>query len=260
MLKDLIFNYYKKYYKDTLGLPNWEKLTHSRLTEEKAESKRVALLEEKIGTLQGKTLLNVGCGTGGFNIVATQRGAAAYGIDANNEAIRICRFKAEKHGIPSERFQVSTAENLPFKEDFFDIINCFTVLEHVLDVKKSLLEMIRVSKPGGKIYVNSPHYWRLYEKHYKIFWCPLFLIRPIGKFYLFLRNRPTKFLETLNFLSNKTIRDALKKEKIHITFLKEKIEKGHGIMGIIAYSYHKIFGIDSNIEFIITKKAPIIHI
>lgn len=253
MLDEAIFNYYTKYYRDTLGLPNWESLAKSRSTEEQTEKKRIISFEKKVGSIHGKYLLNIGCGTGGFNVVATERGAIVYGIDPDEEAFRICHMKAEKYNIPAERFKLSNAEQLPFDDNVFDLVNCFTVLEHVADVKKTLLEMVRVTKPGGVIYTNSPHYWCLYEGHYKMFWCPLFLIRPIGKLYLFLRNRPTQFYDTLNFLNNRTIGNALKGQNVSITHFKKALVKIPGFFGTLAYFYYKVFGIDSNIEITIVK-------
>lgn len=182
-------------------------------------------------------LLNVGCGTGGFNISANKYGAITHGIDTDEDAINICKKKASQNNISADNFKLGMAENIPFEDNTFDIVYCFTVLEHVNNVRKSLLEMIRVTKPGGKIYVNSPNYWRLYEGHYKIFWCPLFLIRPIGKFYLYLRKRPVKFLSTLNFLNNFTVDNLLKNEAVKIIHFKQKNKMGSGALEIISYRF-----------------------
>lgn len=257
MIDDAIFKYYTTYYRDTLGLPNWESLANSRIHEEKTEEARVDSFEKKVGPIKGKVVLNIGCGTGGFNVVTAQRGAEIHGIDPEVEAIRICHMKADKYDIPKERFLVGSAEHLPFKNDTYDLINCFTVLEHVDDVKMTLLEMVRVLKPGGKIYINSPHYWRLYEGHYKIFWCPLFLIRPIGKLYLRFRGRPSMFYDTLNFLNGSTIPNALRKESVKIHTHHPSLKRTPGIVGLIIFLYQTTFRIDSNIISVITKNPSL---
>jgi SAM-dependent methyltransferase len=60
--------------------------------------------------------------------------------------------------LPGAHFQVVGAEQkLPYKADYFDIIICNDVLEHLTDPAKALRSMARVLKPNGIIYINTPH-------------------------------------------------------------------------------------------------------
>lgn len=91
-----------------------------------------------------KTLLDVGCGTGAA--VRYHReigGIEAYGIDfAGNASSAWGRMGAEKW------CRVASAEDIPFKDDTFDMVTCTDVLEHVPEdnVNKVLSEIYRVGK------------------------------------------------------------------------------------------------------------------
>ncbi|MBD5778702.1 class I SAM-dependent methyltransferase [Pelagicoccus sp. NFK12] len=50
---------------------------------------------------------------------------------------------------------VGTAEQLPFKDGTFDLVISLAVLEHVKDPKKVALEMQRVLKPGGLLWIDT---------------------------------------------------------------------------------------------------------
>src|SRR5439155_854653 len=75
----------------------------------------------------------------------------------------------------------------------FALVHCFSVIEHVESVERAVGEMVRVTRPGGALYVHTPNAWSLFEGHYKIFWIP-FLPAPLARVYLRVRGRPTPYL------------------------------------------------------------------
>lgn len=202
-----IIIYYTRYYRDTLGLPNWSELAYARVNEAEEEKKRIRIMEQLIGPIKHQKILSVGCGTGGFCLVAHKRGGEVWGIDPDSDAIAICKAKVKSLGISPAKFQVATGESLPFKNNTFDVIQCYTVLEHVASVGATCHEMIRVVKPGGKIYIHSPNYLYPYEGHYKLAWIPL-LPKSLGKIYLRLRGRPPAFIQTINYLTPNWVKSA----------------------------------------------------
>jgi SAM-dependent methyltransferase len=153
--------------------------------------------------LRGR-VLNVGCGTGGFNVLVAGEGARAVGVDEDAEAIAICGLKARKLGGAFVRAQ---GEALPFAGGAFDLVHCFSVIEHVASVEATVAEMVRVTRRGGVIYVHTPSAWSLWEGHYKVFWLP-FLPAPLARLYLGLRGRPTAYLATLRRLTPGRLRRA----------------------------------------------------
>jgi SAM-dependent methyltransferase len=207
-LQDRLRRYYTTYYRDVLGIPDWPVLVDLRGQEEQAEGTRLERLRRLIGDgpLHG-CILNVGCGTGGFTIVAAETAALSVGIDADANAVDICALKRLDAG--RGRFVRAAAEALPFADGTFDLVYCFSAIEHVDSVEASVREMVRVTRPSGVVYVHTPNAWSWYEGHYKLLWMP-FLPRALGRLYLRLRGRPAAYLATLRRLTPTGLRRAFR--------------------------------------------------
>jgi ubiquinone/menaquinone biosynthesis C-methylase UbiE len=203
-LRDRVRRYYTSYYRDVLGIPDWAVLVGLREDEERQERGRLDRLRGLLGGDVRGRLLNVGCGTGGFNLVVEEAGARPVGVDADAEAIAICALKHEKGG---GAFVRAAAERLPFPDGTFDVVYCFSSIEHVESVEESVAEMVRVTRRGGLIYVHTPNAWSWYEGHYKLLWAP-FLPAALGRLYLRARGRPSEYLATLRRLTPGGIRRA----------------------------------------------------
>jgi len=205
-LRERVRRYYTTYYRDVLGIPDWSVLVDLREEEERQERGRIDRLRRVLGVaaLSDSRILNVGCGTGGFNVVAEEAGARAVGVDADAEAIAICALKCDKGG---GAFVRAAAERLPFPDGAFDLVYCFSAIEHVESVEESVAEMVRVTRRGGHIYLHTPNAWSWYEGHYKLFWVP-FLPHSLGRLYLRLRGRPGAYLATLRRLTPAALRRA----------------------------------------------------
>ena len=203
-LRDRVRRYYTSYYRDVLGIPDWAVLVGLREDEERQERGRLDRLRRLLGGDVRGRLLNVGCGTGGFNLVVEEAGARPVGVDADAEAIAICALKQEKGG---GAFVRAAAERLPFPDGTFDVVYCFSSIEHVESVEESVAEMVRVTRRGGLIYVHTPNAWSWYEGHYKLLWAP-FLPAALGRLYLRARGRPSEYLATLRRLTPGGLRRA----------------------------------------------------
>lgn len=205
-LRDRLRRYYTAYYRDMLGIPDWATLVKLREEEEeRLEAGHLERLRRRIdGELLRGRILNVGCGTGGFNVLAAAVGARALGVDDDAEAIAICRLKTD---TISGGFVRARAEALPFRDAAFDLVHCFSVIEHVASVDATVAEMVRVARPGGVVYVHTPNAWSLWEGHYKVFWLP-FLPGALARLYLRARGRPTAYLATLRRLTSRRLRRA----------------------------------------------------
>ncbi|WP_417913023.1 class I SAM-dependent methyltransferase [Candidatus Electronema sp. TJ] len=132
---------------------------YAKGTEELEEATRryfYSLLPE----LTGKALLDVGCGSGHDAACYAAQGAAVSGVDISEKELAMAREKAA--GV----FVQAPMEQLPFAAGLFDIVTSFYAIQHAEDVPKTLLEMIRVAKPGGVIQVLAKHPFRnLLESH-----------------------------------------------------------------------------------------------
>lgn len=192
-LQERLEAYYARYYRDTLGIPGWRDLVHVRLADAAYEARRLARLERALGRpVRGLRLLNLGCGTGGFNVAAEAAGALVWGVDVDPEAVAIAQARAS-----SGRIARAAAESLPFRDASFDLVYCVSTLEHVADSTRALGEAVRVLRSAGILYLHTPSRWSCFESHYKLFWIPG-LPKWLGRAYLAARGRPPGFLETLS--------------------------------------------------------------
>jgi SAM-dependent methyltransferase len=191
-LADRLRAYYTRYYRDTLGIPDWRGLVEVRLHDAAYETRRLARLERALERpVRGLRLLNLGCGTGGFNEAAERAGALTWGVDLDPEAVAIARCRVLRGVIAH-----AAAEALPFRAGSFDVVYCVSTLEHVSDATRALREMARVLRPEGQLYLHTPSRWSCFETHYKLLWIPG-LPRSLGRAYLAARRRPPAFLDTL---------------------------------------------------------------
>jgi len=199
-LRERVRRYYTAYYRDALGIADWPVLVDLRQEEERQEAARLERLARLVGpaALDGR-VLNVGCGTGGFDgaLGRARPGTRVTGIDADAEAMSIC---ALKRGAGAGGFARAVSEALPFRDGAFDLVYCFSAIEHVASVAATVREMVRVTRPGGAVYVHTPNAWSWYEGHYKLFWVP-FLPRALARWYLRLRGRPPAYVDTIRRLT-----------------------------------------------------------
>ncbi len=109
-------------------------------------------------SVQGKWL-DVGCGSGHFARLLSNRGADVEGIDGSAEMVRSARDLAITR-LDSARLQfnvVKTVERLPYPDASFDGVLCLSVLEYLDHPDDCFAEMVRVLRPGGQLVVSVPN-------------------------------------------------------------------------------------------------------
>jgi len=116
----------------------------------------VRRLIEEAQLRPGETVLEVGCGTGVLDRwLARHTGGAHHivGIDISRYLLREAMALARNEGLESViEFREGSAEALPFPENSFDVAMSSTVIQRV-DAERMLREMVRVTKPGGRVAV-----------------------------------------------------------------------------------------------------------
>jgi ubiquinone/menaquinone biosynthesis C-methylase UbiE len=102
--------------------------------------------------LAGKTILDIGCGTGGPSIVlAREMGVARIiAIDIEPALLRRGAEYAEKAGVTNKiEFRLVEPGSLPFQNDAFDVVFSKDALIHIADKAAIYREILRVLRPGG---------------------------------------------------------------------------------------------------------------
>jgi SAM-dependent methyltransferase len=103
-----------------------------------------------LGDLNGKSLLDYGCGMGEESIYFAKLGCASVtAIDVSQVGIEITRERAAYNGLGDRVVaQVTDATNTACPENSFDLVHGLGILHHV-GLQAGLLEVKRVLKPGG---------------------------------------------------------------------------------------------------------------
>lgn len=112
---------------------------------------------------ENKNLLDVGCGTGDFLQTAKQNNWNISGIEPNEQARKIANKKTDNSIFDSEHI-------LNFKENSFDVITLWHVLEHLPNLETHIALFKKLLKPNGTLIIAVPNYKSYDAKHYEIFW------------------------------------------------------------------------------------------
>jgi len=140
--KNIISNFYRKAdkYADRLDL-------HGEL----AYKEYVEFVKRFVA--QNSTILDLGCGTGLPSLLLAKEAYRVIGMDISPVFVERAKIK-ERDNL---KFTCGDILNIPFKDMTFDCVAIFLVIEHVPDIPAALDEMLRITKPGGKIIILSPN-------------------------------------------------------------------------------------------------------
>ena len=155
---------------------------------------RKRLKINKFSELQfkNKIVLDVGCGSGRFCVLASSLQAKkVYGIDSSKINIDYNKKKFKK--FTNIKFLFGDNTNLKIKRNFSDITISQGVIHHTTDMFKSLNELIRVTKKGGKILLL------VYGEH-GMRWSLIKRLRPISN--IIGKKQLIKIMKKNNFPSN----------------------------------------------------------
>jgi len=111
---------------------------------------------EKLGSIKGKRVLEVGCGNGVQSIFILNRyhPAEITGVDIDESNIKIANDQKKVAGVENVRFLVSDAQNLiEIADNSVDIVLNIESAFHYPDKTRFLKEVRRVLKPGGKFLI-----------------------------------------------------------------------------------------------------------
>ena len=108
------------------------------------------LFDRFLPSLDGKTALDIGCGTGRWVRLLTGYGAKVTGVDLVRDLLA-----ENKKELPRIPFSAMAAYELGFKNETFDLVSAPIVLQHIppVEKKQALDEIRRVLKRGGLFFL-----------------------------------------------------------------------------------------------------------
>ncbi len=109
-----------------------------------------------LGDLDGREVIEYGCGLGELTVVLARSGARVTAVDLSPESVEFSRKRAERQGLADRiRFVVAAAETLPFPDASFDVAVGKAVLHH-LEPAAGAAELARILRPGGRAAFSEP--------------------------------------------------------------------------------------------------------
>jgi len=116
----------------------------------------LAGMAEFLGPLQGKRVIEYGCGLGKLTVLLARSGADVTAFDLSAESVAMARRRLELDGLEDRAtFAVAAGEELPFEDGTFDVAVGKAVLHH-LDPVSGSRELARILRPGGRAAFSEP--------------------------------------------------------------------------------------------------------
>ena len=109
-----------------------------------------------IGNVNGKQVLDYGCGAGFSTVVLARLGAWVSAFDISPQQVALAKKRAEANAVGgSVRIELMAAEQLRYEDSSFDAVHGNAVLHHV-DLSAARAELHRVMKPGAVAVFAEP--------------------------------------------------------------------------------------------------------
>ncbi len=112
---------------------------------------RLALIDEFVGDLSGKKVLDLGCGGGLISVPLIERGAIVTGIDQSNESIKAAQIASHGRGT----FVTGDIHKLNIDSGTMDCVILADVLDHIPHFGRVLREASRTLRKGGRLFAGT---------------------------------------------------------------------------------------------------------
>ena len=110
---------------------------------------------QQYAELQGKRLVDVGCGGGILTEGLAKAGAEALGIDLSEELIDIADLHGLETGVQASYQKISAESLAELQPASFDHVTCMEMLEHVPDPAAIIQACANLVKPGGMVFFST---------------------------------------------------------------------------------------------------------
>jgi SAM-dependent methyltransferase len=113
---------------------------------------------QAMGDVNGRKLLDFGCGEGDWSIFFAVKGARVYAFDISPNQVELTNRKIQAKGLTNIEAQVMNAGRLGYADNSFDLVFGSGVLHHLTDTQiySALSEVKRVLKRGGRAFFLEP--------------------------------------------------------------------------------------------------------
>ncbi|HUP97454.1 MAG TPA: bifunctional 2-polyprenyl-6-hydroxyphenol methylase/3-demethylubiquinol 3-O-methyltransferase UbiG [Usitatibacter sp.] len=116
---------------------------------------RLAHIERLAGGLEGKRVVDVGCGGGILAEAMAARGAQVTGVDLADKPLKVAMLHGMETGSHVEYRLVSAEALAAESPEAYDVVTCMEMLEHVPDPASTVAACARLVKPGGWVFFST---------------------------------------------------------------------------------------------------------
>jgi 2-polyprenyl-6-hydroxyphenyl methylase/3-demethylubiquinone-9 3-methyltransferase len=110
---------------------------------------------DRLASLEGKRVVDVGCGGGILAESMAGRGARVTGIDLSAKPLRVAQLHALESGIEVDYREASAEALAAESPGSFDVVTCMEMLEHVPEPASSVRACGALAKPGGWVFFST---------------------------------------------------------------------------------------------------------
>ncbi len=116
---------------------------------------RLNWIQGQMGSLNGKKVVDVGCGGGILAESMAVAGAEVTGIDLAEKSLKVAKLHGLESGV-TIRYQAISAEQLALEQaGQFDVVTCMEMLEHVPDPASVIRACAQLAKPDGWVFFST---------------------------------------------------------------------------------------------------------
>ncbi len=132
-------------------------LGHPSYVWRRGQDRRLDLIRQYV-PLEGRRILDIGCGLGMYVEKFRRYSPHVFGVDIDQEKVEAARKR-----LPN--ISLAPAEDLPFKDGSFDVTLLHEVIEHVVDDRRAVAEAVRCTDVGGHVVIYAPNRLYPFETH-----------------------------------------------------------------------------------------------
>jgi 2-polyprenyl-6-hydroxyphenyl methylase/3-demethylubiquinone-9 3-methyltransferase len=116
---------------------------------------RMDYIDQHCGGLEGKTVIDVGCGGGILSESMYFTGARVTGIDAAGAALSVAKLHQLESNAEVEYIAITAEELAEQRAGQYDVVTCMEMLEHVPDPASVIAACKTLVKPGGTVFFST---------------------------------------------------------------------------------------------------------
>ncbi|MCZ6897695.1 MAG: bifunctional 2-polyprenyl-6-hydroxyphenol methylase/3-demethylubiquinol 3-O-methyltransferase UbiG, partial [Betaproteobacteria bacterium] len=110
---------------------------------------------ERLAGLGGKVVLDVGCGGGILSESMAERGAEVTGIDLGEKPLKVAKLHLLETGFKVDYRRIAAEDLAKEQPNYYDIVTCMEMLEHVPDPESIVRSCALLTKPGGWVFFST---------------------------------------------------------------------------------------------------------